>query len=209
MNAGEPPHGGDSAPTTGTLRVVPRLPLSLRLIGRSSLPGAALIAAVAAVLVVVLPLAADAIDRGDETDVAATGRVAVSLAEGWTISSQSGGVTTLADGSATLTLRTTTSAAPIDALVQDAVDELAADATATWVVGDPSPFRTDAGDAGETVTAASENLSTQIWVVDLGGVETVSMLTAPIEAWPEAQPAAEQMVESLALEPVRSSGPES
>uniref|UniRef100_UPI0025D357E6 hypothetical protein n=1 Tax=uncultured Demequina sp. TaxID=693499 RepID=UPI0025D357E6 len=46
-------------PTSGTLRVAPRLPLSVRLIGRSSLPGAGIVLGLALLLVVGVPWLVD------------------------------------------------------------------------------------------------------------------------------------------------------
>lgn len=205
MSPGAPSERDSSAPTTQQLAVASRLPLSLRLIGRNSAPGALIVAAVALFFVAVMPLIADLVDGaepGGSDAVAARGTLELSLAEGWSVESQSAGVTTLVSGSATLTVSASASGPQsLEPLVDDAVAALAEDSTANWVITDPVPYTTDSGHAGFTVVATSETQSTQTWVIDNGSLDTVSTLTAPLESWTGALPGAEEIVDSMAVAP--------
>jgi hypothetical protein len=211
MSPGEPPPAGSGAPTTETLSTVPRLPLSLRIIGRSSVPGAIVVLAVAFAFVVLVPTLADAVagsDEGGDDTVAAGGTLELTLADGWSVESQAAGVTTLVSGSATLTVTASVSGpGTADALLIDEIDRIASDPTANWVISDPLPYESPSG-VGETFTAASETLSTQTWVVDNGSLDTVSTLLAPLETWATALPGAEQIVNSMVVTPAGESSPE-
>ncbi|WP_084038920.1 hypothetical protein [Demequina sp. NBRC 110053] len=201
MSAGEPPREEPAAPTTETLATGPRLPLSVRLIGRSSLPGAAIIAGIALIMVGVVPYAAGALTgtaTKDET-TAAEGTLEISLAPGWAVEQQADGVTTLASGSATLTVEVEGGAVDVQQAAQDAADALAEDASANWIMTEPSAFTADDGSRGATVTATSEARSTQVWVTSYETFWTTSTLTAPLEAWASAQPGAEQMVVAMTV----------
>lgn len=207
MSPGEPPQSDPSAPTTQQLAVASRLPLSLRIIGRNSAPGALLVAGIALFFVLAVPMLAALVsdpDQGSDGDeaVAAGGTLELSLASGWTVESQSGGVTTLTSGSATLTVRASVSGPEsLAPLVDDAVDRLAQDATANWVITEPIEYTTESGYPGFTVSATSETLSTQTWVVDNGSLDTVSTLTTPLESWTAALPGAQEIVESMSVAP--------
>ncbi|GIG53961.1 hypothetical protein [Demequina activiva] len=205
MSAGEPPERDSSAPTTQQLAVASRLPLSLRLIGRNSAPGALIVAAIALFFVVAVPALAGVLrdpEPAADDAVAAGGTLELSLAEGWSVESQSSGVTTVVSGSATLTVRASISGpASLEPLVDEAVAALAEDPTANWVITDPVPYTTESGYPGFTVSATSETLSTQTWVIDNGTLDTVSTLAAPLESWAGALPGAQEIVESMAVAP--------
>ncbi|MFV0634558.1 hypothetical protein [Demequina sp.] len=201
MSAAQPPAERPSAPTTQTL-ATPRLPLALRLIGRSSAPGAAVVAGIALLLVGGVPLLATALEdnkAGDEEASAAGGTVELSLAAGWSVADQSAGITTLTHGSATLTIETVPGGDGIASLAQEATDVLEADESANWVINTPAEYTTDDGHPGATVTATSETRSAEVWVADYDAFATVAILTAPVEAWAAALPGATEIVGSLTV----------
>ncbi|WP_084104607.1 hypothetical protein [Demequina sp. NBRC 110056] len=201
MSAAEPSPQDASAPTTETLATTPRMPLSVRLIGRSSLPGAAIVAAIAMVLVAGVPMLASWLaEPAAEEEAVSAGTLEVTLAQGWSVDGQESGVTTLVQGSSTLTLEVTTSDADdLEASVAARVEDLASDESANWVSTDPVEYTADDGHPGATVSATSETRSTQVWIAVYGEFATVATLVAPVESWAATQPSAEDMVMSLTL----------
>jgi|GEM_PF-3434357 len=190
-------------PTSGTLRVAPRLPLSVRLIGRSSLPGAGIVLGLALLLVVGVPWLVDRtadaeVSEGDSLAVAP--RIEISLAEGWSVGDDVGQATVLVNGSANLYVATgATAGEALEGQLQEALADFEEDPNATWVFGDPVQFATDVGDPGVSVSGTSETQGSKTWVVAHGTYETVAVLTAPLERWSQVEPDAARMVASLAL----------
>ncbi|MFN3865472.1 MAG: hypothetical protein ACK4MD_02015 [Demequina sp.] len=198
MNPAEPP----AAPTTETIEVLRRrLPLSIRLIGRSSVPGALLVLAIAAVFIGVVPLAAKIQLNSAQASgeiIAVGNAIGLTVANDWGVQSQDGRATVLSSGSSHLVIAPAYEEQRSPAQVVAAeVSRLEGDESGAWVVGEPGPFVTAQGDGGATVAASSETAATQVWAVAHDGLTTVAVLSTTIESWSSAQPRAQEMVDSI------------
>lgn len=190
------------APTTETLEVLrQRLPLSIRLIGRSSVPGALLVLAIAAVFIGIVPLAAKLqLNASQATgDVIPVGNaIELTVANDWSVESQDGRATVLASGSSRLVIVPAyRDSRSVTQVVTAEISTVDADGTGSWVVGEPTTFETDRGDEGATVSASSETNATQVWAVSHEGLTTVAVLSTTIESWTSAQPLVQDMVDSI------------
>ncbi|WP_062137476.1 hypothetical protein [Demequina aestuarii] len=190
------------APTTETLEVLRRrLPLSIRLIGRSSVPGALLVLAVAAVFIGIVPLAAKLqLNASQATgDVIQVGNAfELTVANDWSVESQDGRATVLASGSSRLVIVPAyEDSRSVTQVVAAEISSVDADGTGSWVVGEPTTFETDLGDQGATVSASSETSATQVWAVSRDGLTTVAVLSTTIESWTSAQPLVQDMIDSI------------
>ncbi len=206
-----PPPWEPQGPTTQTLEVLRgRLPLSIKMIGRSSVPGAILVLAIALVFVGVIPLAAKlqlnaAQASGDEIPVG--NYVQITVANDWAIESQDGRATVLSSGSSHLVIVPAypeTRTAGNVALAE--VSARAEAGSGSWVVGELTSFRTEDGLPGATMAASSETAATQVWAVAHDGFMTVAVLNSTIESWNTAQARAQEMVGSIVFADIDAGG---
>ncbi len=186
------------------------MPLSIRIIGRSSAPGALFVVAVAAFFVFGLPLVASSIPDTDETPVPAdatltigapdASQVTVTLSGDWTEAARTDGNITLTNAGAELSIAAPQPIAATgtpDDVIARAVADLTADVEASWVASDPIELTTDAGDSGLCVTGTTVVDVAMTCAVQHG--EEVSTLTATASAqvWPSLQPSVDAMVRSM------------
>ncbi len=191
-----------AAPSTATLEVVRRhLPLSIRLIGRKSWPGAVMVLAVAAVFVLVIPFAAKVeLNSRQATGqtVAVGDTLELTVANDWRVISQNKRETVLASGSATLSVEPAHESPESPREILDTrIEALTSEGTSTWVVAEPTTFATSSGEAGASVTASSGTLAAQVWVITREGLTTTAVLNTTIESWNTTQAGAQQMIDSL------------
>ncbi|WP_144018632.1 hypothetical protein [Demequina sp. NBRC 110051] len=187
-----------------------RMPLSIRIIGRSSAPGALFVVAVAALFVFGLPLIASSLPDEDEVAVPAdttltigvegSSQVTVTLSGDWTEESHTDASLLLTNAGAELSIAApqpiAATGTPEDVIAR-AVADLTADVEASWVASDPIELTTDAGDSGLCVTGATVVDVAMTCAVQHG--EEVSTLTATASAqvWPSLQPSVDAMVRSM------------
>lgn len=193
-----------SAPSTATLEVLRgRLPLSIRLIGRSSVPGAVLVVVIALLFVGAVPLAAKLQLNAAQAsgDVIPIGNlVTLTVANDWTIESQDGRATVLSSGSSQVVIVPAyRESRPAEQVARAELSTLGDSGNASWVVGEPTAFTTDDGDRGVTLAASSETSAVQVWVVTHDGYATMAVLTSTIESWASAAPRVQEMVDSVAF----------
>ncbi|MFW2512488.1 hypothetical protein ACNI3K_01785 [Demequina sp. SO4-13] len=189
-------------PTSQTLELLrTRLPLSIRLIGRSSLPGALLVLAIAFVFIGAVPLAATLqLDAAQATgEVISVGNeIELTVAEDWRIDSQDGRATVLSSGSSQLVvIPAYEESRSSSAVVAAEIAAVEGDQSSSWVTGEPETFTTEAGDTGVTISASSETNAREVWAVSHDGLTTVAVLSTTIESWAIAEPQAQAMVDSL------------
>ncbi len=187
-----------------------RMPLSIRIIGRSSAPGALFVVAVAALFVFGLPLVASSLPNADEAPVPAdttltigvegSSQVAVTLSGDWTEESRNDASLLLTNAGAELSIAApqpiAATGTPQDVIAR-AVDDLTTDVEASWVASEPVELTTDAGDPGLCVTGTTVVDVAMTCAVQHG--EQVSTLTATASAqvWPSLQPSVDAMVRSM------------
>ncbi|SEJ61780.1 hypothetical protein [Demequina mangrovi] len=175
-------------------------PLALRLVGRGSLAGAALVLAIALAYAVVLPGIARALSEPTPPLVVAIGGDAtVAVSEDWTVTEGAPGYTTLAQSGAVLVISephpaeqhpAQTIEAVIDEWVAQGPGEIA-------VLPSPRAFETDAGDDAVTVALQDPLRSGQAWVVSNGSSEVVALLTTPQAGWESTSASAQLVLRSL------------
>ncbi|WP_062070866.1 hypothetical protein [Demequina sediminicola] len=191
-----------------------RLPLSLRLIGRPSWPGALLLVVAASAFIWGLPWLASALPVQEGLEEPSTRTLTVSspgstavtitLAEGWNISDEpvEGAdpmSATLVNAGATIAITPPQELGPevgLDELLIEATAPLEDDPASAWVISDPVEFTTDSGDPGECVTASTTtDLQFRCAVVHDGEYVTFEA-ESPAATWQSLQAGAEDMVQS-------------
>lgn len=196
------------------------LPLSLRIIGRPSWPGALFIAVCAVLFVWGLPQIAATLPP-DETvaepatrtimvESPGTGTVVITLADGWDIADESAtgeaDTVTLVNAGATLDVSPPRDleGRSLDAILADATQQFADDPAAGWVISEPVEFTTDAGDPGMCVTSSTTadlQFSCAVTHDDLYVTYEAQSTTA---TWPSLQDGASAMVNSTVITGVQS-----
>lgn len=176
-----------------------RQPLSVRLIGRASLPGALIVAAVALAYAVMLPQVAARMTAADAPRAVSIGHGAVMVVDrAWTVAgADDAGVTTLSQDASTLEI---SAPRPTDALPHETLAAITAEWTAAALEGAvitaPRASTTDAGDRAATAVLQEPLSTTQAWVVSDGGQEVVAVLTSPAATWEAASHSAQLVVMS-------------
>lgn len=193
----------DPAPSTGE-PPGDRAPLAVRLLGRPSLPGALVVALVAAFYVVALPALADSVTAPAPPRVIelASGAT-VTTSDDWTESAAPDGATTVTQGGATLVF---SDPRPSESHVAVTLDQF----TSAWLASAPDgsvataprSFETAAGDRAATVVLQEPLQTMQAWVVSNGDVEVVVVLTAPAAAWDKTSASAQELVRTLVIPPI-------
>ncbi|MDE0571960.1 hypothetical protein ON058_00845 [Demequina sp. B12] len=195
----------------------PRLPLSLRLIGRSTLPGALFIIGVAALFVVAIPALATFVQR-DEAPVGADVRLltvgtpgsetlTITLADNWTIDEDTATpespAVELTNAGATLGI---TAPRPFEvgaspaSLIDGFATELLADEETGWVVSDTIEVETDAGDYALCVTGSTVNTIQAVCVLANEDVYATLTTDAAAQTWTSLQRGIEDMLRSAVFE---------
>jgi hypothetical protein len=178
----------------------PRDPLSLRIIGRSSLLGAAVVLAVAAVYAVLLPAVGNVVAARDPAveAVAVGDALVVTDADGWHAAEGDTGATTLTADGATLTIgRAVPAETTLGASVGTVVDDWIRDLPRDTVITKPRELTTSAGYDAVTAVAHSPTEVLQVWFVT-DGVDVARVdLSAPPTVWDVASASAEGVVDSL------------
>ncbi len=191
MSSGASP-AADAAPAT-------REPLAVRLIGRGSLAGGALVLAIAALYAVALPLIAERTSApAPPRFVDIGGGVTVVSEETWSEAVSDGETTTLTQGGASLTLGTPHPAeVPVAVTLEDLTADWAAESPPGSVATAPRGFPTDAGDDAATVILQEPQRTVQAWVVSDGTSEVIVVLSAPATSWDTTSSAAQALVRSM------------
>lgn len=180
------------------------LPVSVGLLGRRSVVGAAVVLGVALLFILVLPLINHAVrgpnDFRPGEPYVVGGNVQITPAPGWQLDSTSELFTTLAKSGAVLVI---TGASPADAtaveLLQPTIDGLNGDTTNTWVVGEPQTFVTDAGDHGASVTGHSTDTAQETWVIISGDMSATLVADSPDSVWATVSPELDAMAASVVI----------
>ncbi|WP_062389578.1 hypothetical protein [Demequina iriomotensis] len=192
--------GASSA--AGAATAEPPEPLALRLIGRGSLAGAAIVMAIALVYAVIVPAVADSVSAPAPPRIVEIGGGAtVSVTDDWSVAAASPGVTTLTQGGASLviTVPHESDLHPAQA-IDGVIDEwLSAGQGEIAVAPSPRAFTTDAGDDAVTVALQDPLRSGQAWVVSDGSRQVVALLTTPQAGWEAASASAQTVIRSLEL----------
>lgn len=191
MSSGAAP-AADAAPPT-------REPLAVRLLGRGSVGGAALILAVAAVYAVLLPLLAARASAPAPPRIVDIGGGATVISDpAWSEAVSAGGTTTLTQGGASLVIHEprTAGALTVETL-EDLTSAWSAEAPPGSVAAAPRSFETDAGDDAATAVLQEPQQTVQAWVVSDGTSEVIAVLTAPTTAWDTTSSAAQLLIRSL------------
>lgn len=172
-----------------------------------SLWGAISVLAIAVFFAAGLPLIDDAIPGGNELEPGqpyAFLNGTIVPVEGWSLSDAGGGLfVQLVDGAATLTIVPAVEGEQsASELVDLQVTAFQNDTTTTWVVGDVTPFTSDAGDRGFYVVGHSPTDVLQSWSIDLEGGAVVSFVgQAPDTVWSDVADGMQQMVSSFVYLP--------
>ncbi|WP_062517745.1 hypothetical protein [Demequina gelatinilytica] len=177
-------------------------PLSLRLLGRGSAAGAAIVAAIVLLYVGVLPAVAGSVSAPAPPRIVDIGDGAsIRVTEDWSIGTDTPGAVTLTQGGATLVI-----GAPVDSDLHPA--QAITMVTDTWleqgqgdlaVTGSPRAFSTDAGDDAVTSVLQDPLRAGQAWVVSDGSQMVVALLSMPQTGWEAASDSAQAIVRSLVL----------
>ncbi|WP_143340690.1 hypothetical protein [Demequina sp. NBRC 110057] len=193
------PHGSGSG-----------MPLSIRIIGRSSAPGAIFVLAVAAIFVVGLPLlartvTADEVPAAAETSAVtlgtpADGTLTITPAGEWVQGTATDAYIEFTNAGAVLSIAAPQPVAATgtpEQVIAATVDNLTSDVAASWVASDPVEISTDAGDPGLCVTGTTVADVAMTCAVQHG--EEVSTLTATASAqvWPSLQPSVDTILRSM------------
>ncbi|WP_061963083.1 hypothetical protein [Demequina aurantiaca] len=211
-HAAKPTPVAEYAPLTSEMPIQtagPRrsaMPLSVALLNKQSIGGAAAILLCALFFILVLPAISDHVKGEDLTvgvPLAVGENLQVTPPPGWVLSNTAeGGMTSLTNSGAQLVI---TSAAPatesVATRIQTLADALADDPNNSWVVTPPSTFTTTAGDSGATVTAQSKDAATQVWVVSDGNLQTTLVLTSPLSVWDGISDSANAIAASVKFTP--------
>lgn len=206
--AESPPPHTPSADAVSTEPVTPptpratKVPLSVALLNRRSLGGAAVVLLSALFFILVIPALDDLIEHTElevGTPLAVGENLLMTPAQGWALSPDSTQAQTILTNSGTQIVVTPAQplSQPVADQIQDASDALANDPDKSWVVTEPTTFTTLAGDPGATVTAQSKETSTQSWIVTHDGSQATVVLVAPVAVWDAVSEGATDIVESL------------
>lgn len=172
-----------------------------------SLWGGILVLLVAVFFAAGLPLIDDAIPGGNELEPGqpyAFLNGTIVPVDGWSLSDAGGGLfVQLVDGAATLTI---VPAAEGEQSASELIDLQVAgfqnDSATTWVVGEVTPFTTEAGDRGFYVVGHSPTEVLQSWSIDLDGGAVASFVgQAPDTVWNDVADDMQQMVSSFVFVP--------
>ncbi|MFW7415483.1 hypothetical protein [Demequina sp. SO4-18] len=191
-----------TAPTSQTLELLRnRLPLSIRLIGRSSVPGALLVLSIAVVFIGIVPFAAklqlNAAQSSGEV-IPVGNAVELTVADDWSVDSQDGRATVLSSGSSQVVIVPAyEESRSANAVATAEISVVEGDQTGSWVTGEPEAFTTEQGDVGVTISASSETNARQVWAVSHEGLTTVAALSTTIESWTTAEPQVQAMIDSI------------
>ncbi len=182
------------------------MPLSIALLNRQSIGGAAAILLSALFFILVLPAIGDYVKGEDLTvgvPLAVGENLQVTPPPGWVLSdSEDGDFTALTNSGAQLIITSATPAAEsVATRTQTLADALADNPDNSWVVTPPSTFTTTAGDSGATVTAQSKDAATQVWVVSNGDLQTTLVLTSPLSVWDGISDSANAIAASVKFTP--------
>ncbi|WP_062304248.1 hypothetical protein [Demequina subtropica] len=177
-------------------------PLSLRLLGRGSAAGAAVIAAIVLLYVGVLPALAGSVSAPAPPRIVDIGQGAsIRVTEDWSVGTDAPNTVTLTQGGATLVI-----AAPVESDLHPA--QAITMVTDTWleqgqgdlaVTGSPRAFSTDAGDDAVTSVLQDPLRAGQAWVVSDGTHMVVALLSMPQTGWEAASDSAQTIVRSIVL----------
>lgn len=191
-HAAEPAHVTEYPPLTSEMPIHATsrqqrsaVPLSVALLNKQSIGGAAAILLCALFFILVLPAINESM-KGENLTVgvplAVGGSLQVTPPPGWVLGDSKGAdFTVLTNSGAQVVITPATEQTDsVATQIQVAADGLANDPDRSWVVTPPTTFATTAGDTGATVTAQSKDTATQVWIVSEGNLQTTLVLTSPI-----------------------------
>ncbi|WP_430868172.1 hypothetical protein [Demequina aurantiaca] len=164
------------------------VPLSVALLNKQSIGGAAAILLCALFFIVVVPAINDSVQGEDltvGTSLAVGEDLSVNPPPGWVLDEDpTADSTILINSGAQMVITPATDAfTTVADQITTMATSLADDPDNSWVVTPPTTFVTTAGDPGATVTAQSKESATQIWIVSNGDLQTTLVLSSPLAVW--------------------------
>ncbi len=179
-----------------------RIPLSIRLVGRSGVPGAIVVGLIALVYLVGIP-ALDAALRGPTVDAArvtfANG-ISVVPPEGWAYDADSETFQVFTQAGATIIVAPPlTATGTLEEAVEPTQEQLASDSEGQWVVSDPQYFTTRAGDPAVLLAAQNATDAQLLWIIEHDGRHVRVTMNAPSASLESAFSSAQALVESMRI----------
>ena len=183
-----------------------RPPISAGLLGRHSLLGGVVVLGVALFYIVAVPVI-NGLVKGENAFEVGQPYVAFDSyqftpQEGWELESSNDLFVTLSKAGANVIF---TGLAPADQtpdeVARAAGAALSQDQSNTWVVGEPVPFVTDAGDDGAMVASHTTNRASEIWVITDGTSNLTVVATSPDAVWSSLSDEIDAMVKSVVFLP--------
>ncbi|WP_062205409.1 hypothetical protein [Demequina salsinemoris] len=184
-------------PETG---VTGRVPLSIRLIGSTGIRSAIIVALIAVLYLVGLPLL-DVVLRAPAVDagriVAAQG-TSVVPPEDWAYDADSDTFHVFTQAGATLIVTPVIEVSgTLEEAMQPTRDQLEGDAEGQWVVSEPQEFETIAGDPAILLSAQNATDAQLVWIVQHDDQQVSVVMTSPATSLETVFGSAQALVESL------------
>lgn len=180
-----------------------QVPISVGLLSRRSLTGGIVVLAVALFFIVVVPWINDLVPgenpfQPGEPYVVAD-QYQITPQPGWELATENELLTTISKSGANLVLLPAIEAdgETLDDAIQVTILGFESDETATWAIGDPQTFVTNAGDHGLKVVAHSHDTASETWVIEHDGWHVNLLAQVPDSVWSSLSEELEAMAASV------------